>query len=80
MVTIFSDDNKKYLSTDLLRSEQVKAGFLAPDVRLSGVQAFKRLCQTCCNPDECMDACAPDFENEMALPSCPRRQTHPITV
>ncbi|MCK5076494.1 MAG: cysteine synthase family protein, partial [Calditrichia bacterium] len=31
VVTIFPDDNKKYLSTDLLREEPVKNGFLAPD-------------------------------------------------
>ncbi len=47
VVTIFSDDNKKYLSTDLLREEPVKEGFLSPDIKLLGLRAFKRVCQTC---------------------------------
>ncbi len=80
VVTVFSDDNKKYLSTDLLRPEPVKEGFLAPDVRLLGVHAFKRVCQTCCNPDECMEASLTDTAEIGALPFCPRRPTTPISV
>lgn len=53
VVTIFSDDNKKYLSTDLVRAEPVKDEFLAPDVELLEFRAFKRVCYTCCNPEEC---------------------------
>ena len=34
VATIFCDDNKKYLSTDLARVEQVRPGFLSPDVEL----------------------------------------------
>lgn len=34
VVTVFSDDNKKYLSTDLMKQEPVKEGFLAPDIEL----------------------------------------------
>ena len=30
VVTVFADDNKKYLSTDLMRREPAKEGFLAP--------------------------------------------------
>ncbi|HSL94008.1 MAG TPA: cysteine synthase family protein [Bacillota bacterium] len=34
VVTVFADDNKKYLSTDLMKQEPLKQGFLAPDVEL----------------------------------------------
>ena len=34
VATIFCDDNKKYLSTDLARVEEVRPGFLSPDVEL----------------------------------------------
>ena len=47
VVTVFSDDNKKYLSTDLMRAEPVKDGFMAPEVRLIGVDVIKRTCETC---------------------------------
>ncbi len=52
VVTIFCDDNKKYLSTDLLRDEPVKDGFLSPDVELHGFRAFRRVCRTCFDPFE----------------------------
>jgi cysteine synthase A len=42
VVTIFCDDNKKYLSTDLLRVEPVKPGYFSPDIELSCYEAFKR--------------------------------------
>jgi cysteine synthase len=32
VVTVFSDDNKKYLSTDLMKDETVKPGYLTPDI------------------------------------------------
>jgi cysteine synthase len=32
VVTVFSDDNKKYLSTDLMKNETVKPGYLTPDI------------------------------------------------
>lgn len=47
VTTVFPDDNKKYLSTDLLRDEPVKKSYLAPDVELLGYEAFKRVCYTC---------------------------------
>lgn len=47
VVTIFSDDNKKYLSTDLMRTEPVKDGFLSPEVKLVGVDVIKRTCEIC---------------------------------
>ncbi len=74
VVTVFPDDNKKYLSTDLLREEPVKDGFMAPDVELLGFRAFKRVCHTCCNPEDCAQEEDLDYEEEGAsLPPCPRR-------
>jgi len=34
IVTVFCDDNKKYLTTDLTKVEPVKNGYLSPDVQL----------------------------------------------
>ncbi len=53
VVTVFSDDNKKYLSTDLLRDEPRKPDHLAPRIELLGFRAIKRTCVTCCESDEC---------------------------
>lgn len=47
VVTVFADDNKKYLSTDLMGKEPVKEGFISTDVELLGVKAYKRSCLTC---------------------------------
>jgi len=81
VVTILADDNKKYLSTDLLRAEPVKDGFMAPDVRLLSVHAFKRVCQTCCNPAECADLRAPDPAPGEQLPACSKRaSTGPVQL
>jgi cysteine synthase A len=52
VVTVFCDDNKKYLSTDLMKDEPVRDGYLSPDVRLAGFDAFKRVCVTCWEPVE----------------------------
>ncbi len=52
VTTVFPDDNKKYLSTDLLREEPGKSGYLAPDVKLLGYEAFKRVCYTCFDNEE----------------------------
>ncbi|MEG0775107.1 cysteine synthase family protein [Clostridium sp.] len=49
VVTVFSDDNKKYLSTDLMKEEPVKEGFISKDVELISVRALKRPCNTCYN-------------------------------
>jgi cysteine synthase A len=56
VVTVFPDDNKKYLSTDLLREEPVRDGFLSPHVKLRSFGAFKRVCRTCCDPSDCVMA------------------------
>jgi len=34
VVSVFSDDNKKYLSTDLLKEEPIKDGYLSPEIEL----------------------------------------------
>jgi cysteine synthase A len=52
VTTVFPDDNKKYLSTDLLREEPVKPAYLAPEVELLGYEAFKRVCFTCFDGEE----------------------------
>jgi cysteine synthase A len=48
VVTVFPDDNKKYLSTDLTRKEPVKKGFLSPHITLLGVTSLDRICYKCC--------------------------------
>ncbi|MBM4168515.1 MAG: cysteine synthase family protein [Ignavibacteria bacterium] len=73
VVTIFADDNKKYLSTDLLRQEPIKADFLTPHIQLTGFRALKRVCYTCCDPEECLDGVPPEVIHEASLPPCPRR-------
>jgi cysteine synthase len=47
VVTVFADSNKKYLSTDLLRPEPVREGYLSPDVEIVGFRAFQRVCALC---------------------------------
>ena len=74
VVTVFADDNKKYLSTDLLRDEPAGDGYLSTEVELLGFHAFKRVCHTCCDPAECLDNIPADLvEAEASLPPCPRR-------
>lgn len=43
VATVFSDDNKKYLSTDLVREEPVKDEYMTPDVELFGYQSIGRV-------------------------------------
>jgi cysteine synthase A len=73
VATIFSDDNKKYLSTDLMREEKIKPGFMSPDVELIDFSAFKRTCNTCCNPDECIEK---DYaeNSEYSIAACSKRE------
>ena len=73
VVTIFSDDNKKYLSTDLLRDEPVKEDFLSTHIKLIGIKSFKRVCHTCCDPLECAEAKYAYETQQFDLPYCPRR-------
>ena len=75
VVTVLPDDNKKYLSTDLMREEPLEQSFLAPQVELLGFRAFKRVCHTCCDPHECGQTAPLDFitQEPPQLPPCPRR-------
>ena len=47
VATVFPDDNKKYLSTDLLEDEPVRPEYLAPRVELLSYRAHGRDCLTC---------------------------------
>ena len=40
VVTILCDDNKKYLSTDLMREEPLRPGYLSPQVELLGYEVI----------------------------------------
>lgn len=53
VVTVFADDNKKYLTTGLLREEPVRPGYLAPEIELTGFDTIKRICTTCCEFPDC---------------------------
>lgn len=41
VVTIFADDNKKYLSTDLMKIEPIKEDFLSTNIELTSIKAHK---------------------------------------
>jgi cysteine synthase A len=70
IVTIFSDDNKKYLSTGLMKSEPVKKDFVSTDVKLKSFRALKRSCLMCCNPAECKTIVDPEYVREIKFPTC----------
>jgi cysteine synthase len=53
VVTIFSDCNKKYLSTDLMREEPVRDDYESRHIELTGFKVFKRVCDTCCDMQDC---------------------------
>ncbi len=40
VVTVFCDDNKKYLSTDLVRTGPVRPDYISPDLELFGFQSI----------------------------------------
>lgn len=42
VITIFPDSNKKYLSTDLMKEEPIKAGYLTPEITLTGYKAVSK--------------------------------------
>lgn len=42
VVTVFCDDNKKYLSTALMAEEPVKPGYLSPEIELVGFRSYPR--------------------------------------
>jgi cysteine synthase A len=70
VVTIFSDDNKKYLSTGLMKTEPVKEGFLSTDIELKSFRALKRSCIMCCDPAECKEIINPDILQDIKFPTC----------
>jgi len=74
VATVFPDDNKKYLSTDLLREEPVHDDFLGPQIKLLGFDSFKRVCFTCCEPDECKEVAPLSLVEGERLPPCPHRR------
>ena len=47
VATVFADSNKKYLSTDLLREEPLKADFISRRIALRDVRALPRHCDFC---------------------------------
>ena len=53
VATVFSDSNKKYLSTDLMRTEAAKPDYLAPDTDILGFDAIGRVCELCCDDPIC---------------------------
>lgn len=71
VVTIFPDSNKKYLSTDLLRDEPIKTNFLTPHLTLTSVRAFKRVCYTCCDSDQCIESALLNSAEAGPLRRCP---------
>ncbi|MFC2089737.1 PLP-dependent cysteine synthase family protein [Bacteroidota bacterium] len=73
IVTIFPDDNKKYLSTDLLRNQALKENYLSPDIQLIQYKAFKRVCHTCCDPSLCVEMKFNELPG-IYLPHCARRK------
>jgi len=75
VVTIFSDDNKKYLSTDLMRDEQMKDHFYSKDIDLISFKTFKRGCVTCCEPAECTRNFVPGSCNKVPFPECFKTNT-----
>ena len=53
VVTVFSDDNKKYLSTALFGDEPLRPGYVTPEVELLGYDVLRRACRTCTDAEEC---------------------------
>ena len=47
VATVFADSNKKYLSTDLMRHEPERPGFLSLEVELHGFDVLRRHCDFC---------------------------------
>ncbi|MEI6727480.1 MAG: pyridoxal-phosphate dependent enzyme, partial [Actinomycetes bacterium] len=73
VVTVFADDNKKYLSTDLLHEEPAEEGYMTPRVTLLHYRSIRRDCHTCCDPAMCAIAPPPDFVGDCEpLPACTR--------
>lgn len=50
VVTVLSDSNKKYLSTDLLKAEPARPDYLTPAVEFLGFDSVNRVCDMCADP------------------------------
>ena len=72
VVTVFSDCNKKYLSTDLFKKEPLKGNFYSPHVILKKFSALRRSCILCCDPSTCSEKDFRQFEQTNGVLSlCP---------
>jgi cysteine synthase A len=47
VVTVFCDDNKKYLSTAPMNEEAIKPGYRSPEIELLGFATVGRACEFC---------------------------------
>ncbi len=47
VLTVFPDDNKKYLTTDLTRDEPARDDYFAPEIELIGLTTSQRVCEFC---------------------------------
>lgn len=43
VVTVLSDSNKKYLSTDLMKDEPVRENYISPEAELPGYEGIHRV-------------------------------------
>ncbi|MEJ2594906.1 MAG: cysteine synthase family protein [bacterium] len=80
VATVFADSNKKYLSTALMHDEPVKNDFLSPDVELLSFRSFKRVCHTCCDPGDCVEAKYSGDDIDFRLPYCARRHSRGVQL
>lgn len=73
VVTVFSDSNKKYLSTDYSCNEPIKSDFISTNIQPNFYNAIKRVCLTCCKPENCAEA---EFlsKNNLVAPVCSGRR------
>ncbi|MDT8400049.1 MAG: cysteine synthase family protein [Bacteroidales bacterium] len=78
VTTVFSDDNKKYLSTDLMSNEPAGRGYISNDVKLLEFSVYKRTCSTCCNPEECIEKDFPNIDSLIPHFFCSYRKTPPL--
>jgi cysteine synthase A len=53
VATVFSDCNKKYLSTDLMRDEPMRDDYESKNIELTNFKVYKRVCDTCCDMADC---------------------------
>jgi cysteine synthase len=56
VVTTAFPDNKKYLTTDLLREKRAQPDYLTPEIELLSYEALKQVCYTCLTEkSECLE-------------------------